>query len=826
MENKRKLGFSKTALAQAVAAVSAGYVLAMPAAFAQEEEMMMEEIIVTATSREASIQDIPYNISAVSGDDIEAKNIVNSNELLRSVAGVAILDRGYRNGGMTNNMIIRGLNVDNGANGDIGLSTVSPVATYVDATPIFANFVLKDVERVEVLRGPQGTLYGSGAMGGTVRYIMNKPDSSEFDAKISTSLSQTDGSDGQNFSGDVMLNMPLSDNAAVRVSAGKIDNAGVVDYVNLYELQDGKPVVAADDGSCRSVQDGSLSAEELVFNGSCYTSKDDADTVEIEHARAALKLDLGENVSVLASYQMQRDEVGSRRSVTEGADYLGNAYGDYENGSTMLEASERDVDLMSLEVEADLGFATLTSTTSSYEHSGNGWRDNTSLWVTDRGGFANWFDILYPGTPRPVAHVNAGYEEEAFVQELRLVSNSGDSNIDWVAGAYYMDQDRTTTNVSYLLGLDEYAAACLEVGAACPADGEWFTFFDLQETDFDYNRKETFEDLAVYGELTFHVSEDVHITGGVRWFDNKLTNNTALGFPLIAGDSVDFEEFAPQEEDDIQYKLNASWDISDSTMAYATYSEGFRRGGSNAVPCSGFFFEPNCEVAGVYGKDTAQNYELGVKGSSERMRYSANLFVVDWKDPQLNTATAWWGFFMAQNGASARTNGLEVEAEFALTDSTELHAGYTYTEAELTDDVINVQVGGVIAEDGSRLPGIPENVLTLSLTHSRDLANGIEMVARLGSFYQSDTINSVVDNTLQQKHDGFSIWNASANFVKDSWVISLYGKNLMNEEGVTGAYPSAYMGTDTGTFENYYGNNARQYISTPRTFGLSASYNF
>jgi outer membrane receptor protein involved in Fe transport len=135
------------------------------------EELVLEEVIVTATSRAESTQNIPYNISAISGEDIRGQNIVSANELMRTIAGISVVDRGYRNMGHISSIVIRGVNVDNGLNGEVGLSAVPTVATYVDNTPIFGNFLLKDVERVEVLRGPQGTLYGSGALGGAVRYI-------------------------------------------------------------------------------------------------------------------------------------------------------------------------------------------------------------------------------------------------------------------------------------------------------------------------------------------------------------------------------------------------------------------------------------------------------------------------------------------------------------------------------------------------------------------------------------------------------------------------------------------------------------------------------
>ncbi len=242
------------------------------------------------------------------------------------------------------------------------MSAVSPVATYVDNTPLFANFLLKDIERVEVLRGPQGTLYGSGALGGTVRYIMNRPDADEFDASVGVSYGQTDGSDGDNMSVDAMVNIPLSETAAFRLSAGTVQNDGIIDYVNLYQIQDGKPVVMDDAGTCRSVNDPVLTNTEIAFNESCYTSQADVDDVDITYARASLRFQPSDSLDVQLNYQMQDDEIGGRRTITLGADFDGNAYnGEDQSGSTMLEPSERDAALVSLDIEWDLGFATLTS---------------------------------------------------------------------------------------------------------------------------------------------------------------------------------------------------------------------------------------------------------------------------------------------------------------------------------------------------------------------------------------------------------------------------------------------------------------------------------
>ncbi|GLX81454.1 TonB-dependent receptor [Thalassotalea eurytherma] len=826
--------FNKSLVANAV---TSALLLSLTSLVAQAEqnqqESEVERIQVTATHRTSTIDELPFNISAMSGEELESRNVLDNSELVRNFAGITLIDKGPRNGGTANSMIIRGINVEGGFSGaDVGQSTVPTVSTYVDSTPVFANFLLKDIERVELLRGPQGTLYGSGALGGTVRYIMNKPDADLTEGSVKLDFGQTDGSDGNNMSFDGMFNLPLSDKTAVRVVVSQVDNDGIIDQVNLYQVDNGGvPVVKADNGDCVPVN-GQLTAEELTFNGSCYRSKKDVDTVEQTYVKIALGSELTDNVDLLLTYHNQSDEIGGRRAVTRGADYLGNEYGDYENGSTFLEQSERDVDLVSLEIVADLGFATLTSNTSSYTHEGSGWRDNTSLWVTDRTGgvgFTNWFDILYTGNPRPAAHVEAGFEDEAVIQEFRLVSNTDDNDsIDWLIGAFYTDQDRKTTNFSHLRGLGEYGFACVDVGDACAANGSWWAGVPaINDMDFSYIRNENFTDLAIFGEFTYHFSDSFRSTAGIRWFDNELTNETSTFFAYLQPEDIPFVPFETQSESDTLFKFNLSYDLADNMTAYATYSEGFRRGGSNAVPTSGPFTELNPETVETYGKDTVTNYELGIKGWTENVIYSADIYMVDWENPQLNTGTAWWGFFIAQNGGAAESKGAEFEASITLTDSLNMNVGYAYTRSELTEALIQPQSESEIAPAGARLPGVAEHTFSIALSHTMSLTNEIDMSTNLSAYYQSDTVNSVVpDSAVYDEFDGFTIVNANVQFYLENWVLALYAKNLTNEEGVTASYPATYWSTDTGVFENYYGNNQKDMIARPRTLGISVSYQF
>ena len=223
--------FNKTKIALAVALASS--ILPYTNQANADESATLEEIVVTATRREMNASDIPFNISAITGDEIEAANITDVQELMRAMPGITVADGGGRFAENNNVITIRGLNVDPSATDRRFLSDPT-VSTYVGDTPVFANFVLKDIKRVEAMRGPQGTLYGSGSLGGTVRFVMNEPSTEEFEARIDTSIGTTSSSPGQNFSADIMLNIPLSDELAFRFSSGIIDNDGVIDYANVY----------------------------------------------------------------------------------------------------------------------------------------------------------------------------------------------------------------------------------------------------------------------------------------------------------------------------------------------------------------------------------------------------------------------------------------------------------------------------------------------------------------------------------------------------------------------------------------------------------------
>ncbi len=835
--------FTRKPLVVAIGTAIAG---ASPMSIAQTADSdagLFEEIIVTATRRETSMQDIPYNISAISGDALERQNIVNQTEVLRAMHGITVVDRGYRNGGTVNSIVIRGLNVDNGQNGDIMLNAVPTVATYYDNTPLFANFLVKDIERVEVLRGPQGTLYGSGSLGGTVRYIGNKPSAEEFEAKFDLDYGQVSGSEGSDLGIDAMVNIPIGEIAAIRANYSRIDNDGIIDYVNAYQLNSFREPLVNVNGTC--VDPRSATDDQILANVGCFESVEDADYVEIDYAKVSLRVEPSDSFSLQLNYQMQDDEIGARRSTTLGnnanapyvlpGDPLYFEYSDDDSGQVLLEPSSREAELISLDLEWDLGFATFTSTTSTYDHEGVGESDNGGLWAS---GGRDWnFNFYGGGWPRPAQRAERGYDDEALIQEFRLVSNASDSKVDWLVGAYYMDQDNSVYQLSHNPGMNLFHRACVDTGipAADPVcDGFWPAIFypgiQLTEIDFEYIRDTSYKETALYGEVTYHVSDTFRLTGGLRAFDNETVNDVILGFPLGEGWT---SPMAPQSKDsdsDVLVKVNASWDLNDSTMLYGTYSEGYRHGGAQSLPSADDgdpFGEPNAESLRTFASDSVRNFEVGVKGGRDNLRYTASLFQVDWSDPQLNTTSAWYGFYVAANGDKASTQGIELELEGRLADSFHYRVGYTHVSAELDKDFISPQTGGVVAPKGSTLPGSPSDTLSVSIDNSWAINSDMDLIAGLNAYYQSDSENFINQaSPVNETFDGFTLLNATLSLNTDSWSAMLYARNLTDEAGASGGFAATDWSFDNGVFENWYGNSNRQFIVQPRTIGVKFGYRF
>ena len=752
-----------------------------------------QTVTVTAQGRKENILKIPYNISAISGQELEDKKITDQVEMLRGVAGASIVDRGTRNSGVISGVTLRGLNVNGSSLGDFQTSAVPTVSTYVNNTPIYANFLIKDVERVEVLRGPQGSLYGSGSLGGTVRYLTRRPELKSVEGKIEAGISSTAASDGLNYNMEAVLNMPIADTMALRVLAGRVDNAGVIDLPNVYVLNaNGAP----------------LAPNGVLDPKASYRRVKDADTVKIDYARVSMLFKPSEVFQALLTYQTQTDKVGGRRQPTRGNNGNGVPYGRYENGSVQLEPSSRDVHLTALEMDLDVGFATLSSATSSYDQSGSSLSENTGFYAKNA-----WLSDYYYNAPRPMAQAVRSYGDKAFVQELRMVSKKG-GTFDYIVGAYYQNQDLDAAQFSYLRGLKAWA------DVAKPNAGV------TSDNDFVFQRAQNFKEKALFGELTWNILPRLRMTGGIRTFKTDFSNNSNLGSGVVAPyNAIDHSSFSQSDSGNL-YKTNISWDISPRQLLYFTASEGYRRGGANAVPLTGNFAENKAWQS--FKSDTNTNLELGIKGASADggTRYNLSVFNIDWKNIQLDTTTPNWGFYVAQNGGKASSRGIEAELSGKLGQAWRYSVSYAFIDAKLDENVMRADnPTKITAFAGTVLPGTARNTFSASLDHTTMFENGMYWTNRINTYYQGSTENSI-STSVKQKNtwEGFSQWGLSSTLLSGKWSATLFVKNLTNNDGITGGFLEASMGTSPS--QNYFGNGSKVLISQPRTIGLSASYNF
>lgn len=754
----------------------------------------LEEVIVTAQMRKENILDVPYNINAVSGTVIDDNHVLDVAELMRSVPGVSVVDRGDRNSSVIDGIRIRGLNVDSSALGDYAVSAVPTVSTYVDDTPLFANFLLTDIDRVEVLEGPQGTLYGSGALGGTVRFILNQPVLNKFEGYVSASGSRVSTSDSDGFSGTGTFNIPLGQALALRVTGTHNNYPGDTDYTNLYKLgANGAPLAP----------DGILSPEAT------YTEAKDADFSHQNYARAALLWKPNSSFDATLSYTDQSDHFGGRRGTSLGVNPLtGTDYQPEQLGAAILEPADRHVYLDALEMNFDLGFATLTSSTSKYNEAGKITSDNTGFYAQN-----GWWQAFYYNYPRPMETAIRTYGDGAFIEELKLVSSTK-GPLDYLVGAYYENQNTYSTQDSEMAGFKAWWDLAYPNYASAV----------LGDNDYLYRQSEHFREEALYGQLTWHATQKVQFTGGARVFKDTDDVHVYSTTGLYSSIYETSDSSGAQDATRAIFKINGSWHFAATEQLYATVAQGYRRGGTNGIPNTGNFAEsPTWDT---YGSDTDIDYEVGVKGESSGVTFNADVFYIDWKNPQVNAATTNWGFFAVQNVKAAATQGLEAQIGGFITQPWHYQLGYTYTNAHLTADAWSADDAYRINLQGARLPGAPVHQMNVGTDYTIPLQQA-KLVLHADGYYESSTEDTLFSSSFPKYYypmGGFWLWNANISYRLQSWDTMLWMKNIGNVAGITGAYTAAYMGGSPQ--QNFFGNSSKALTSLPRTIGVTLSYRF
>jgi iron complex outermembrane recepter protein len=759
---RKNTGFQLSTLSAAIAStLISGYV--------EAQQPKLEEVIVTATRRPQSLQDIPINITSLSNALIERERIENLSDIARRVPGLTVVDQGPRSG---NTLTVRGLTVDSIAAPDLNNNGGGAVATYVGDVPIYVDLKLNDIDRVEVLLGPQGTLYGAGTLAGAIRYIPNKPQSDTLSYQARGDLYGMSHSDGTGYEGGGTINLPIiDDRLALRASLDYLDDPGFIDYNYLVRnpgVSNPQPLPADSDANIKNQKD--------------------ANTQQTWSGRVALRY-TGDNVDSTLTYYYQDMDIGGRQ--VNYKDSFGT--GKYESAARFEEPNKRKNELLSLETVADLGFADLTSATGYNEYTENGQRDQTDFLLRARYG--------YEFFPSFVAYTREDADEDTFTQELRLVSKD-EGPFNWIVGAFYSHFKIDALSQEFYPGLDPYPLGFV--------------------SSLDEKTTET----AVFGELGYELTDAWQVTVGARWFQFELDSTTGVAFPLGDPNPVDLmTESYDVDDDDVIYKFNTSYTFSDDIMGYFTVSQGYRLGGLNPRPLCEDPPQGDCVSSDeqLIKPDTTTNYELGMHSQlGDSVLLNGSIYYIKWDDVRIVTEAENASIDIFSNGGSAESTGVELSSQWLITPRLSVTGAYSYTKAELTEDAPGL-VDGEDAYDGDRLPGTPENQLFLGTNYALPLNDGSHVDFDWSMTYQSNVITKVGKRDSGESLSGFALHNVSASWFKDGWMVSLYADNVFDEYAETG------VRGDFDDIENVEGFDSRYYfhhVVRPRQFGLRFTYDF
>jgi iron complex outermembrane recepter protein len=787
---------SKAPLEAAILAILTGTVPALASAASSDD---IGEIIVTANRRSESVADIPYNISAVGSADIADSGVTSLVDLAKMVPGLVTPDLGARAGNTNGTLTIRGLNASTVNVQDQSLS-VPAVSTYVDETPLFANLKMTDIARVEVLRGPQGTLYGSGSLGGTVRLIHNEPDLSNTEFDVSTRASHTANAANPSEAFDLIVNQPLSETVAIRASAGYERLAGFTDAPSIAEMTaNAQPVLA--------------NPSDPLHSGLVFIQQRGVDWSNTWYARAALMWKPADDLKFMLTYQHQTDQSGGYSET--------NPLDRYDETFYVPQPGSFQTDLGSLDISKDMGFATLSSNSSYTSQSSASEYDLTGLFES--------INVYYGNYPRDLSPIFITSTDKNFTEEVRLVSKSS-GPWDWVGGVYYNDRKQTLVQFETLEGFGAWSqlpgsgepAGCTVQGPTCP----YPTFGDViqyvngginpsqmpnPDLNFTFDRHVSFTDAAIFNETSYHFSDKWQATAGGRLFWQHYSQDLEQDLPTSTGllTAANAKGFRNQI-----FKLNTSYEIAAHTLLYLTLSEGFRRGGVNALPIGSCFFCENATLL-TYKPDEARNAELGIKGSTGTgASYTFTLYEIHWANPQIEANTVLGGFGFVTNGVSARSRGVEAEFTQPLTTRTKLELGYSYTDAILTAGFTAGVVPDLVGYAGDRLPNVSKQQATVAIDHSQPLANDYELHARLDASYRSDFWTALPNTAFSTDLPGFALINARMGIaVGRAWRFDAFINNLTNREAATTV--STVPGDE---------HNRAYFTARPRTIGIEFNY--
>ncbi len=791
-----------------------------PAEAASPVEPATGEIVVSANRRDTVISKAPYNISAYGGDLLAKSNITSVTGLARQVPNFTIVDTGARSA-QSSLPIIRGLNASQASGifeGARGAQT--PVGYYVDNAPLNASLPLMDVEHVEVLRGPQGTLYGAGTLAGAVRIVTVQPKLGEFSGTASVAGGVVAHSSDHNYSLDATLNVPLGETVALRISGKQQRDAGFINQNDIMQREgnnyrSGLPIAA--------------DPADPLGSPAVYFNKKDVNWNTTTAARVALlwmptpefKLKLGYAYSRVVgngaavdnyTYGGGLSPVDARRTLA--------ATGKYEISSSALEPFRRTTHQATLDASYDIGFATLATTLAYQRTSGENSID-ANRHILGIPFFSDYY-TGNPANPRFAYGYQNTDTDRQTTEELRLVSNTKGGAFDYVLGAFFQQQKRALGLNSFNPGAGNYQ------GPFGPLYVDANNQFLTQVASQDYH------EASLYGNVTWHPTDRWQITGGGRVFhETFFASLTQARGQTVVPPSSNRTKLTSQI-----FTANTSYDLTPRIKAYATWSQGFRRGGANSFLTDQVSLFSESSNLKTYVPDKTNNFEVGIKGRAGGLYLSLAAFYIKWDKPQIDLLTPYYGYSAVVNGSKASSKGIELEASGPLgLEGLTFNLGAAYSKARLTRafairSAISVDPNtglsifddnGITGLKGDRLPGAPDYSGSFDLQYAFAVAKDAKLTMNAGVDYRSSTVNDLTPVngfTIIATSPGYATMRGGINLDVGKWAISLTATNLLDKHVVYSKGVSNLFQQGLGGYGDTY------YVGRPREVSLRVSYNW
>jgi iron complex outermembrane recepter protein len=750
----------------------------------EENGGQLQEVVVTATKRKENAIDVPSSISALSGDDLAARHVIDLDDLTRAIPSFSFSSGGTEG---LDRLEMRGVSSGTGA---------AVVAVYLDESTITtatggwmgqADLIPFDLARIEVLRGPQGTLYGASAMGGAVRYLENQPSLDGDEVDLTGDVSGTDYA-GANYGGSIVMNAPLSSNSAVRLGLDYSYDSG---WINHYNYLTG---------------DEDASGTNSVNQGV---------------AKLAFLYRLNDTWSLTPSVWVQ--EVQSHDSSIFYPDL-----GLYETNKEVREPSKDKLAVSAVHIEGRFDKVTVNAITSYV------YRDNERIldgtYFND-GALAEFFldpnpvfashqaqnDSIIAHIPSPV---NADATQTQITQEVRASSTKpreGELPLNWTVGMYYSYLRGFNGNTEYAPGLNAAFESIYGYPLSSPivqqALGSTADTFENDQM-FIAPSWTTVSEYAGFGEIGYDLSPKLHLSAGTRYdYSTETYFTTAAGFYGI-GIPTPFS--ADSKSSSTTPKFSAVYDVTNDSRVYATIAKGFRvGGGTGPVPSAicgadlsaiGYSSAPN-----TYRPDSLWSYEVGSKNlmADRTLSVDAASYYIQWKNIQQSIALPTCGFTFTDNFGDAKSYGGELEIAYKPPFIPNLTLGVNGGGGR---SVITRSDDPEAAAVGEWTLFVPKWTATGTAEYRHSLSGSVSGFVRVDYEYTGMSYGSFQATDPDYINPAYGVWNGSFGIDMGSFQISMYGKNLANNQTIIQRPNVASV--------------VEGYTLTPLTIGLNVAVQF